>query len=156
MQVQDIMTREVASCGPLCNAAEAAELMWTKNCGSVPVVADGGHLVGIITDRDLFIALGTQNRKPAELAVGEIMRTNPAVCGLGDDVRNALNTMAQEMVHRLPVVDESGVLNGILSIDDVLARTNSIFKDDVFRVLKAISDHQSRKPETPLIVEASA
>jgi len=158
MQVREIMTQDVSCGSPLTNAAEAAEVMWTKNCGSLPVVADGGRVVGMVTDRGLFIALGTQNRRPDELPVGEIMRTNPSVCTLDDDVRHALKTMAQEKIHRLPVVDGAGVLKGILSIDDVLARTDSAFKDDVMRTLKAFCGHQSRsmKPEAPLIIEANA
>jgi len=145
MQVRDIMTQDVGSGSPATNAAEAAEIMWTKDCGSLPVVTDGGRLVGMVTDRDLFIALGTQDRRASALAVGEVMRQDPAACAPGDDVRKALKTMAKEKIHRLPVVDESGVLKGILSIDDVLARTDSALKDDVLQALRAICD---RRPQS--------
>jgi CBS domain-containing protein len=142
VQVQDIMARNVSSGSPQTNAAAVAEIMWTKNCGSLPIVEDDGRLVGMITDRDLFIALGTQNRRAAELLMGEVMRREPFVCAPGDDIRSALKTMAQEGVHRLPVVDESGALKGILSMDDVLVRTDSALKDEAIRTLKAICDRQ--------------
>jgi CBS domain-containing protein len=57
------MTKDVSCGSPGTNVAAAAEIMWAKNCGSLPIVEDGGHVVGMITDRDLFIALGTQNRR---------------------------------------------------------------------------------------------
>lgn len=80
MQVQEIMTKDVSCCSPATNAAAVAEMMWTHNCGSLPVVDDGGRVVGIVTDRDLFIALGTKNQRPAELPVGEMMTQDVSLC----------------------------------------------------------------------------
>ena len=121
--------------------------MWRWNCGALPVVTDGNRLIGIITDRDLFIALGTQYRKPAEVSVGEIMHANPTCCGPADDLQQALSTMASQHVRRLPVVDPSGSLQGMLSIDDVIARTKvGSGGNGVLRNLKAICEAQA-KPE---------
>jgi len=121
-------------------------MMLSRDCGVLPVLEDSGQLVGMVTDRDLFIALGTQNRPAAELQVGAIMRQEPSLCAPEDDVRNALKTMAQQRVHRLPVVDKSGELKGILSMNDLVlqpqAETNGVFKDDVIRTLKAICEHR--------------
>ena len=155
MRVQEIMTQDVACVSRQTNAATAAEIMWMRNCGALPIVEDGGRLVGAVTDRDLFIALGTQNRMPAELQMEAVMRSGPFFCEQGDDVRQALKTMAREKIHRLPVVDESRTLKGILSIDDVLARTDSLLKEDAIRTIKAISEHQINTRPEPLIVEAS-
>ena len=103
-------------------------------------------MVGVVTDRDLFIALGTQNRNASEVPVGAIMHREPSLCAPDDDVRKALKTMAQQRVHRLPVVDKSGELKGILSLNDVVLKarpeTNGVFKDDVIRTLKAICEHR--------------
>jgi signal-transduction protein with cAMP-binding, CBS, and nucleotidyltransferase domain len=100
----------------------------------------------MVTDRDLFIALGTQSRSASELPVGAIMHREPSFCAPNDDVRNALKTMAQQRVHRLPVVDKSGELKGILSMNDIVlhakSETDGVFKDDVIRTLKAICEHQ--------------
>jgi len=157
VRVQEIMTQEVSCGSPATNAAEAAEIMWTKNCGVLPIVADGGHVVGIVTDRDLFIALGTQNRRPADLQMREIMREDPIFCAPGDDVRQALKIMAKQRVCRLPVVDELGGLQGILSVDDVLARTDGAVKDDAVQALEAISEHHmTTMRDTPSVARASA
>jgi len=158
MRVEDVMTKDVSFCNPGTNAAAAAEIMWNRDCGVLPVLEDSGQVIGIITDRDLFIALGTQNRNASDLPVGEIMRREPSACTPDDDVRSALKTMAQQRVHRLPVLDKSGALKGILSMDDVILRakpeTDGVFKDDVIRTLKAICEHQPRKSTQPESLQA--
>ena len=143
MQVQEIMTKDVSCCSPATNAAAAAELMWTQNCGSLPVVDDGGRIVGIVTDRDLFIALGTKNQRPAELCVGEMMTGDISLCAPEDDLQTALRRMAQKQVHRLPVVDRSGALKGLLSIDDVVVNTQSdSLSKEILNTMKAVCAHQ--------------
>jgi CBS domain-containing protein len=145
MQVQEIMTKDVCSCTPGMNAATAAEVMWTRNCGSLPVVEDGGRVVGIVTDRDLFLALGTSNRKPAELSLGEIMSKDVAVCNPGNDVRNALKTMAQRQLRRLPVVDETGALRGILSLGDIALRGDDELSVYMVNAIRAVCDRRNRR-----------
>ena len=143
MQVQEIMTKDVCCCSPTTNAAAAAEIMWTENCGSLPVVGDGGRVVGIVTDRDLFIALGTKNQRPAELPVGEMMTHDVALCAPEDDLQTALRRMAQKQVHRLPVVDRSGALKGLLSMDDIVvnAQSDSLSRE-ILTTMRAVCDHQ--------------
>lgn len=142
------MTKDVSYCYPGTNAAAASEIMWTRNCGVLPIV-DGGRVVGMITDRDLFIALGTSNRNAADLFVGEIMNKDLSSCEPTDDVRAVLKTMAQRQVHRLPVVDKDGVLEGILSMDDIVLRTEAggLTNEEVIKAIKAISDHQNQRKE---------
>jgi CBS domain-containing protein len=144
MRVEEIMTKDVCSCSPGTNAASVAEIMLTRNCGSLPVVEDGGRVVGIVTDRDLFVALGTGNRRPAEMSVGEIMSRDLAFCNPSSDVRNAMKTMAQRQLRRLPVVDESGALKGILSLGDVALRVGDDLSEDVLNVVRAVCDRRNR------------
>src|ERR1039457_3363045 len=98
MRVGDAMTKDVSFCNPGTSASASAEIMWTRDCGVLPVVEDNGQIVGIVTDRDLFIALGTQDRLASQLPVAEIMHREPALCTPDDDVRNALKIMAQQRV----------------------------------------------------------
>ena len=149
MRVEEVMTRPVAFCNPATNAAVAAEIMWNQDCGSLPVAEDGGRAVGIVTDRDLFIALGTTNRRAADIPVGEVMETELACCAPEEDVRTALTTMAKRKLHRLPVVDKSGILKGIVSMNDIVLRAEGeaagLTGDDVIRTMKAICEHQQRQ-----------
>lgn len=145
MQVQEMMTKDVCSCSPGMNAAAAAELMWSRNCGSIPIVEEGGRVVGIVTDRDLFLALGTSNRRPSELPLGDIMNKDLALCNPGSEVRNALKTMAQRQLRRLPVVDEAGNLRGMLSLADVALRADEALSADLVDVIRAVCDRRNRR-----------
>jgi CBS domain-containing protein len=147
VKVQEVMTRDVSYCHPQTTAAAAAEIMWNRNCGALPIVEDGGRVVGMVTDRDLFIALGTRNQRPADLAVGDVMKRELSQCAPEDDVRQALETMAQRQLQRLPVVGKDGLLTGILSIDDLVVRAGTDgLSRDVLKTLKAICDRQTRRP----------
>jgi CBS-domain-containing membrane protein len=117
------------------------------------VLEESGRIVGMVTDRDLYIALATRNRSASELLLGEIVYRELCVCAPDDDVRNALEVMAQRRIRRLPVVEQSGALIGILSLTDVVRQikleNNRALKDDVIRVLKAICAYgQSDRSES--------
>ena len=120
MKIRDIMVKSPKFCEPGCNCAAAIELLWSTGCGALPVVNAEKKVVGIVTDRDICIALGTRNRRPAELKVGEVMTSDVAACRADDDIHDALNTMRLRKVRRLPVVDAAGRLEGILCATDVL------------------------------------
>jgi CBS domain-containing protein len=145
MQVQDIMNKDVSFCSPESNAAAVAEIMWKRNCGIVPVVDEHGRVVGVVTDRDLCISLGIGNRRPSELPVAEIMRKDLVLCNPGSDVRSALKTMALRQVRRLPVVDEAGVLKGVLALSDIALKTSDEQLMDLLHTVRAISDRRDRR-----------
>jgi len=146
MRVQDIVTKDVSFCSPGTNAAAATEIMWTRNCGALPIVEDSRGVIGMVTDRDLLIALGTRNRNASDLPVSEVMSKDLSLCTPDDDVRDALKIMAERQLHRLPVVDKDGGLKGILSLDDIALRaeTDGLSKD-LLKTMKAIGDRQSRR-----------
>ena len=151
MRVQDIMSKAVKSCRPETNLAEAASILWEGDCGILPVIGDGGEVIGMITDRDLAMAVGTTNRIPSDIQVGEAMSKDVYDCAPDDDIHAALETMRKEKVRRLAVVNSNGAIEGILSLND-LARysekldvrktTAELSYDDVVITLKAISEHR--------------
>ena len=120
MKVRDVMTQPVVSCNPGTNAGAAVELLWSHNCGMLPVVGPDNRLMGVITDRDICIALGTRNRLAGNVTVGEIATMNVFMCKADDEIHEALSTMAERQVRRLPVVNDEGVPQGILSMDDII------------------------------------
>ena len=89
------------------------------------VVNSHGKVIGVVTDRDLCIALGTRNRLPGEITVGQVVSGEVFTCKPGDDIRDALNAIAQKKVRRLPVVNDAGQLEGILSMDDVVLHSEA-------------------------------
>jgi len=145
MKVQEVMTQDVKACFPDTNLAVAAVLMWENDCGVLPVVVNGGNAVGVITDRDIAIAVGTRGRSPQELRVDEVIQGPVIACRLDDDVHTALKTMRKDKLRRLPVLNNEGVLKGILSINDVILHAQKGNKeldyDDVVSTFKAICEH---------------
>lgn len=149
MTVKDVMTQQVATCLPETNLAVAAALMWENDCGVLPVVAEGGELTGIITDRDICIALGTRNVRSSDLCARDVAKDHPIVCRSSEDIHAALQTMHDAKIRRLPVVNENASLEGIVSIDDVVLKAahgngkldRGISYEDVVTTLQAIYTH---------------
>ena len=90
MTVQELMTPFPATCGPADNLAQAAEHMWDADCGIVPVVDERGHVLGVITDRDICIAAATRGRAPAEIAAGDMVHGHTVVVRETELVTTAL------------------------------------------------------------------
>jgi CBS domain-containing protein len=148
VKVSDIMTKDVRACTPDTTVAEAAHLMWEGDCGILPVV-DDGILDGVVTDRDMYIALATQNARASHLRVGAMATKTVVTCAPEDDVQTALETMKQALVRRLPVVGPDGTLVGILSINDILmvaGRGKTVKCDQVLDTLQGICGHHRREP----------
>ena len=122
MKVRDLMTTDVRSCRPETNLAEAVREMWEGDCGALPVVTDEGRVTGVITDRDICIALATRDRPADRIAVGEVTAGRAYTCLPEDEAAAALNAMKVHKVRRLPVVDAEGHLRGMLSLNDVVTR----------------------------------
>jgi len=120
MKVKEIMTQSAVCCEPETNVGRAVELMWNRNVGMLPVVDRDGRLVGVVTDRDICIAMGTRNHLPGELTVGEIAIREVLTCKPNDDIHEALSEMGDHQVRRLPVVNDQRVPQGLLSMDDLI------------------------------------
>jgi len=110
MKVRDLMTRDPKCCGADTNLDEAIELMWANDCGVLPVMADG-KLAGIVTDRDVCIAVGTRNCRPSDTTVKEVATRTVQICAPDDDVDTSMAAMRHAQVRRLPVF-EDGKLAG--------------------------------------------
>jgi CBS domain-containing protein len=120
MKVKEAMTQAAVCCGPETNIGGAVELMWNRNVGMLPVVDNEGKLIGVVTDRDICIAMGTRNLLPGQLSVGEVAISKVFTCKPDDDVHEALHVMGNQHIRRLPVVNEKGIPQGILSMDDLV------------------------------------
>lgn len=124
MNVAEIMTRDVATCRTTDNGNRAAQLMWERRCGSVPVVDEVGRVVGIITDRDVCMAGYTQGKRLDAIPVVTAMSRQVQHCLPSASIEEAEDLMMAHGIHRLVVVDSEGVLCGLVSIDDI-ARTGA-------------------------------
>lgn len=125
MKVQDIMTTGPETCRAETNLAVAVERLWRADCGILPVTDEAARPIGVITDRDICIALGTRNRPASAISTDSVMRQPVETCRADEDVIAALDRMKQRRIRRLPVVDAQGKLAGILSLNDIVLVTGS-------------------------------
>lgn len=150
MRIRDLMTKSVASCRPETNLAAAGTLMWETDCGVLPIVDEHRRVVGMITDRDVCIALATSDRRASSLRVGDVGVSHAVVCASDADVQSALEAMRTHRVHRLAVVNKAGLLEGIVSIGDIAQRAQrpagrkrpEVSYEDVAEALRAIGSHR--------------
>jgi CBS domain-containing protein len=144
MKVRDVMVKDVKICTPITNLAAVAEILWKEGCGTLPVV-ENGRVLGIVTDRDICIALGTRNVKAADTLVKDVALPKLFYCAPENDIHAALKTMSAQKVRRLPVIDSEGTLQGILCLDDIVLHAEEKADPtyfDVVETLKAVCEHE--------------
>jgi CBS domain-containing protein len=150
MKVKEIMTANPKACTLTNSLADAAGLMWENDCGILPVVAEGGRVVGLVTDRDICMAGALKGRQLANIAVEDAISGKVFSCKPDDDVRTALKTMQENSVRRLPVVAADGTLTGVLSMNDVVLKAeeakekkaSELSYGDVMNTFKSICQHR--------------
>jgi CBS domain-containing protein len=121
MLARDVMKQSPSACAPETDLATAVNIMWKRDCGFLPVVNAQGTVVGAVTDRDICMAAGPKRRALSRISVGEAMSRPAISCFPDDDLNAVLATMAKFHVRRMPVLSRSGRLEGVLSVDDILA-----------------------------------
>jgi CBS domain-containing protein len=122
MRIEKIMSHQVTTCGPHDSLEHAASLMWSSDCGSLPVTTGNGVLqvCGIITDRDICMAALFQGKPLRELRVEDALAKKVITCRASDQVEDAERLMQTEQIRRLPVLDNEDALIGIVSMADLV------------------------------------
>lgn len=129
MTVGRICTREVDLVDADESVQTAAERMNSRNVGTLVVLDEESHPVGIITDRDLAIRVVGKGLDPIQTMVADIMTRFPYNVSEDTPIEMALSKMRAGGFRRLPVVDEAGKLIGVLTLDDILDLLCSEFSD---------------------------
>jgi CBS domain-containing protein len=141
------MTPHPMTCPPETNLAEAAALMLEADCGILPVVSDDNKLLGVVTDRDLFIALGTRDQRPSSLSVADVVTGPVFSCGPDDEPETVLAAMKERQIRRMPVLGFGGTVLGIVSMNDlVLAAGKGVRGTDIIATLQGICSHHHPAP----------
>jgi CBS domain-containing protein len=140
MKVKHVMTKDPSCCLPSDPAPRAAAIMRNENAGSVPVVEDasGRKVVGIVTDRDLCMNIVAEGREPGSVTVGECMTTTVVTCSANDAVGKVTELMKDNQIRRVPVVDETGALQGIVAMADLVSR-GEVKSTETHDTLKKVS-----------------
>ena len=148
MKIASLMTSDPITCLRTTNLSEAAALMLKGDCGILPVV-EQGKLCGVVTDRDLFIAVATRDRIPSTMTVGEVMKGPLFTCSPDDDVEVVLGLMKEHTVRRIPVLGFGGTVVGIASLNDIVlavGERKAVHGASVINTLQAICGHHHPVP----------
>jgi len=119
MKVSEMMTRDVCLASPGQKLRDVAAEMKKRDIGVLPV-GDNERLVGMITDRDIAVRGISQGLGP-EASVRDVMSNEVKYCFESDEIGDLAQSMADEQIRRLPVLNDKKRLVGIISLGDLAA-----------------------------------
>jgi CBS domain-containing protein len=119
MNVAKLMTKNVACAQVDETLADAAERMWNRDCGVLPVLDGNARVVGMITDRDICMSTWMRGSAPQNLQVATAMSHSLHHCSQEDSLDYVSELMRSNQIRRLPVLDGQGQLVGIISLADI-------------------------------------
>ena len=149
MKVKEVMTPDAKAIWLTESLMDAAKLMWENDCGVLPVIKDGRKVIGIITDRDICMAVAMRDTNPSGVSVEEVMSGQVYAVNPEDSVTEAMQTMQDHKIRRLAVLDPEGELAGMLSMNDIVlhatkskdAPEGAIKFVDVVKTYQSICEH---------------
>jgi CBS domain-containing protein len=141
MRIKHVMTKDPSCCVPSDTAVRAATIMRDEDAGIVPVIDNeqSQRVVGVVTDRDLCMTVVAEARDSRAVRVEECMTTSVVTCAPGDAVDKVTELMRENQIRRVPVVNEQGILQGIVSLADVIER-GEIKTTQTHETLKKVSE----------------
>ena len=146
MKVKDLMSAPPQTCHPEADLGTVTMVMWNHDCGFVPVIDASGKVAGVITDRDICIATATRRRLPQEITAAQTMTGPVHACRPDDSINDALATMKEFRVRRVPVVDADGQLQGVVSMNDIVLASQQNRKpsaSDIVSTMGSICAHRT-------------
>jgi len=117
-KARDIMTGGTECVGENETLEEAAKKLAELDVGAMPICGEDNRLKGMLTDRDIVVEAIAKGKNPSETKAGELGDGKPVTIGADDSLEEALSTMAEHKVRRLPVIDGHDLI-GIVTQADV-------------------------------------
>jgi CBS domain-containing protein len=124
MEIKDIITPSPCCISPDASIVEAAAEMKTLDTGWLPI-CENDRLIGTITDRDIAIRAVAEGLDPNITAVRQVMSHDIVYCYEDRDIEDAARIMEKNQIRRLPVLDQSKRLVGIISLGDLAVRAGA-------------------------------
>ena len=137
MAIIELARTDVVTVPPEAGVGSLAELMDETSVGSVVVVEDD-RPVGLVTDRDLALAVVSRGGDRETLVAADVMTPDPFVVGADEGIYEVLSRASDASVRRVPVVHDDGTLAGIVTFDDFLVLLASEF-DKLSAIVQAES-----------------
>jgi CBS domain-containing protein len=149
--VHSVMTAGVATCTAGDTLHRAAQIMWERDCGAVPVVDAAGRPSGIITDRDLAVGALTQGLPLVAIPVGRVASGRVHTVSVTGSIDDVVAVMAEQRVRRVVVIDDARKVVGIVSLADVARYVSSLgpARGDAALVLAELVATLSERRQNP-------
>jgi CBS domain-containing protein len=132
---RDIMSGGAECAGENETLEDAAKKMAELGVGALPICGEDDRLKGMITDRDIVVKAVAQGQSPGETRVGSLGDGKPVTIGADDSIEEAIRTMAEHKVRRLPVIDGHELI-GVVSQADIATNASD---EDAGALVEAIS-----------------
>jgi CBS domain-containing protein len=139
--VRDVMIHDVESIDASATLREAAQKMRDANVGVLPIT-QGGRIKGVITDRDIVVRGMARGADPSTTRVGECATTDAVAARPDWTVYQAMSVMAERQIGRLPVVDDSDAVVGIVTLSSLALRAGE--KEEALDTAKQVSRRSAR------------
>ncbi len=146
MQVKEIMSQSLACCTPETKLQDVARMMVENDCGCIPVVENEQTMkpVGVITDRDICCRTVAEGKNPLEMTAGDCMSSPVVTVSQEDSVDDCCQTMEQNQVRRVPVVNAQGSCCGMVAQADIVRSSAGQAASDVVKQVSQPTDTASR------------
>jgi CBS domain-containing protein len=135
---RDVMTQGVECAGENETVADAAKKLVDLGVGAMPICGEDNRLKGMLTDRDIVVEVIAQGKDPADVRAGELGGEEVVTVGADDSVEEALVTMKDHKVRRLPVIDGHDLV-GVVSLADLAQNVDEEKLGDVVAAISADS-----------------
>src|SRR4051812_7747662 len=132
---REVMTGGAECVGENDTIADVAKRLAELNVGAMPICGEDNRLKGMVTDRDIVVKVVAQGKDPSTTKVSELAEGKPVTIGADDSIDEALHTMADHKVCRLPVIDGHDLI-GIVSQADL---AKNVDEEKVGDLVEAIS-----------------
>ena len=133
---RDVMTPDAQCVGENESATDAARKLSELGVGSMPICGEDDRLKGVVTDRDIVVEVLAPGKDPDSTKVIELGDGKPVTIGADDSVSEALQTMKEHKVRRLPVIDGHDLV-GIVSIADLATNIDDEETGDLVEAISA-------------------
>ncbi len=134
-KARDVMTDDCTCIGENDSVLDAAKRLAELDVGAMPICGEDDRLKGMVTDRDIVVKVLAQGKDPSSTTAGELGEGKPVTIGADDSIEQAIQTMKEHKVRRLPVIDGHRLI-GIVSQADV---ARSVDEEHVGDLVEAIS-----------------
>jgi CBS domain-containing protein len=132
---REVMTGGAECIGEKDTIMDAAKRLAELDVGAMPICGEDERLKGMLTDRDIVVKVLAEGRDPSSVRAGELGEGKPVTIGADDSVEEALRTMKDHKVRRLPVIDGHELI-GIVSQADL---AKNVDEEEVGELVEAIS-----------------